>query len=48
MGCYSALVAVGVDTGDGEGDMEFKLFFMIWLALNVSTFLPTMMISSPV
>src|SRR5581483_140234 len=47
MDTYSVAAGVGEDSGAGGG-MPFRLFFMIWLALNVRTLRPTMMISSPV
>ena len=33
---------------DEEGDIVLRLFFRIWLALNVRTLRPTIIISSPV
>src|SRR5438067_2439522 len=44
---YSDAEELGADSGEDE-EIPLRLFFMIWLALKVRTFRPTMMISSPV
>ena len=44
----SMLEATLITMDDEEGDIVLRLFFRIWLALNVRTLRPTIMISSPV